>query len=158
MVYGKTIQQREAERAASAEANKKLHDEKVARQSAFVNAFTKEMDNRDREAEIKAEEKAEAEQSVIDNMESIVDDLIKDIQANGVPASGSAVYDKRGNITLGEENKLEQTMRILVAKKQSLEGQIYMTKDKARSDELIEQYKAVDIQIAKLKKAVKRAY
>ena len=54
MVYGKTIQQREAERAASAEANKKLHDAKVARQSAFVNAFTKEMDNRDREAEIKA--------------------------------------------------------------------------------------------------------
>ena len=158
MVYGKTIQQREAERAERAEANKKLHDAKVARQSAFVNAFTKEMDNRDREAEIKAEEKAEAEQSVIDNMESIVDDLIKDIQANGVPASGSAVYDKRGNITLGEENKLEQTMRILVAKKQSLEGQIYMTKDKARSNELIEQYKAVDIQIAKLRKAVKRAY
>ena len=158
MVYGKTIQQREAERAERAEANKKLHDAKVARQSAFVNAFTKEMDNRDREAEIKAEEKAEAEQSVIDNMESIVDDLIKDIQANGVPASGSAVYDKRGNITIGEENKLEQTMRILVAKKQSLEGQIYMTKDRVKSDKLIEQYKAIDVQIAKLRKAVKRAY
>lgn len=158
MVYGKTIQQREAERAERAEANKKLHDEKVARQSAFVNAFTKEMDNRDREAEIKAEEKAEAEQSVIDNMESIVDDLIKDIQANGVPASGSAVYDKRGNITIGEENKLEQTMRILVAKKQALEGQIYMTKDRVKSDKLIEQYKAIDVQIAKLRKAVKRAY
>ena len=158
MIYGKTIQQREAERTERAEANKKLHDAKVARQSAFVNAFTKEMDNRDREAEIKAEEKAEAEQSVIDNMESIVDDLIKDIQANGVPASGSAVYDKKGNVAIGEENKLEQTMRILVAKKQSLEGQLYMTKDKARSAELIEQYKAVDIQIAKLRKAVKRAY
>ena len=158
MVYGKTIQQREAERAERAEANKKLHDAKVARQSAFVNAFTKEMDNRDREAEIKAEEKAETEQSVIDNMESIVDDLIKDIQDNGVPASGSAVYDKRGNITIGEENKLEQTMRILVAKKQSLEGQIYMTKDRNRSDKLIEQYKAIDVQIAKLRKAIKRAY
>lgn len=158
MVYGKTIQQREAERAERAEANKKLYDAKVARQSAFVNAFTKEMDNRDREAEIKAEEKAEAEQSVIDNMESIVDDLIKDIQANGVPASGSAVYDKRGNITIGEENKLEQTMRILVAKKQALEGQIYMTKDRVKSDKLIEQYKAIDVQIAKLRKAVKRAY
>lgn len=158
MVYGKTIQQIEAERAERAEANKKLHDAKVARQSAFVNAFTKEMDNRDREAEIKAEEKAEAEQSVIDNMESIVNDLIKDIQANGVPASGSAVYDKRGNITIGEENKLEQTMRILVAKKQALEGQIYMTKDRVKSDKLIEQYKAIDVQIAKLRKAVKRAY
>ena len=158
MVYGKTIQQREAERAERAEANKKLHDAKVARQSAFVNAFTKEMDNRDREAEIKAEEKAEAEQSVIDNMESIVDDLIKDIQTNGVPASGSAVYDKKGNIAIGEENKLEQTMRILVAKKQSLEGQIYMTKDRVKSDKLIEQYKAIDVQIAKLRKAVKRAY
>ena len=158
MVYGKTIQQIEAERAERAEANKKLHDAKVARQSAFVNAFTKEMDNRDREAEIKAEEKAEAEQSVIDNMESIVDDLIKDIQENGIPTAGSAVYDSRGNVTVGEENKLEKTMRILVAKKQSLEGQIYMTKDKARSAELIEQYKAVDIQIAKLRKAVKRAY
>ena len=158
MIYGKTIQQREAEKAERAEANKKLHDAKVARQSAFVNAFTKEMDNRDREAEIKAEEKAEAEQSVIDNMESIVDDLIKDIQANGVPASGSAVYDKKGNIAIGEENKLEQTMRILVAKKQSLEGQIYMTKDRVKSDKLIEQYKAIDVQIAKLRKAVKRAY
>ena len=158
MVYGKTIQQIEAERAERAEANKKLHDAKVARQSAFVNAFTKEMDNRDREAEIKAEEKAEAEQSVIDNMESIVDDLIKDIQENGIPTAGSAVYDSRGNVTVGEENKLEKTMRILVAKKQSLEGQIYMTNDKARSAELIEQYKAVDIQIAKLRKAVKRAY
>ena len=158
MVYGKTIQQREAERAERAEANKKLHDAKVARQSAFVNAFTKEMDNRDRDAEIKAEEKAEAEQSIIDNMESIVDDLIKDIQTNGIPASGSAVYDKRGNITIGEENKLEQTMRILVAKKQALEGQIYMTKDRNRSDKLIEQYKAIDVQIAKLRKAVKRAY
>lgn len=158
MVYGKTIQQIEAERAERAEANKKLHDAKVARQSAFVNAFATEMDNRDREAEIKAEEKAEAEQSVIDNMESIVDDLIKDIQENGIPTAGSAVYDSRGNVTVGEENKLEQTMRILVAKKQSLEGQIYMTKDKARSAELIEQYKAIDIQIAKLRKAVKRAY
>ena len=49
-------------------------------------------------------------------------------------------------------------MRILVAQKQALEGQIYMTKDKARSDKLIEQYKAIDVQIAKLKKAVKRAY
>ena len=57
MPYGKTIQQIEAERAASAEANKKLHDVKVAKQSAFVNAFAKEMDNRDREAEIEAEEK-----------------------------------------------------------------------------------------------------
>lgn len=158
MPYGKTIQQIEAERAASAEANKKLHDAKVARQSAFVSAFAKEMDNRDKEAEIKAEEKAEAEQSIIDNMESVVDDLIKDIQANGIPASGGVVYDKKGNVTLGEENTLEKTLRILVAKKQALEGQIYMTKDKVRSDELIEQYKAVDIQITKLRKAVKRAY
>ena len=74
------------------------------------------------------------------------------------PTKGSKNKEKPNTYIVKLLKDREKTMRILVAKKQALEGQIYMTKDKNRSDKLIEQYKAIDVQIAKLRKAVKRAY
>lgn len=154
MLDPKTIEQRMAEREAKAKQQIEEQRGREKLQRDRLNAMADVYKGLEKVAyadKVKEEDEIE---DTMSNIDDIIAELEKDIAKNGVPKKDDVpVFG--GRFMKKEETKLDKTMRILNAKKRSVEMGLNLTRNKERQDALIIEYKKLDLYIARLQRAIK---
>lgn len=154
MLDPKTIEQRMAEREAKAKQQIEEQREREKLQRDRLNAMADVYKGLEKVAyadKVKEEDEIE---DTMSNIDDIIAELEKDIAKNGVPKKDETPLIG-GRFMKKEETKLDKTMRILNAKKRSVEMGLNLTRNKERQDALIIEYKKLDLYIARLQRAIK---